>query len=105
MVISRELALEPARDPASPNRNLLPVSAQLDGEGRLMVGGCRLSALARAYGGHGETVTANGSAGEAAKALRSAETAGWPHVSCGARTRRPPASNVGNSGSGSAANG
>jgi len=50
MVISRELALEPALDPASPNRNLLPVSAQLDGEGRLTVGGCRLSALARTYG-------------------------------------------------------
>ena len=30
-------------DPVSPNRNLAPVSAELDEQGRLMVGGCRLS--------------------------------------------------------------
>ena len=50
MVISRELALEPALDLASPNRNLLPVSARLNSEGQLEVGGCALGALARTYG-------------------------------------------------------
>ncbi len=42
--------LEAARDTASPNRNLAPVTASLDSEGRLEVGGCRLSDLARTYG-------------------------------------------------------
>ena len=37
-------------DPVSPNRNLAPVSAELDDQGRLMVGGCRLSELAKRYG-------------------------------------------------------
>ncbi|MFO8237638.1 MAG: diaminopimelate decarboxylase [Prochlorococcaceae cyanobacterium] len=37
-------------DRSSPNRNLAPISASLDAEGRLMVGGCRLSDLARTYG-------------------------------------------------------
>ncbi len=37
-------------DPVSPNRNLAPVSAELDDQGRLMVGGCRLSELAERYG-------------------------------------------------------
>ena len=37
-------------DTASPNRNLAPVSTSLDSEGRLEVGGCRLSELARTYG-------------------------------------------------------
>ncbi|QBE68527.1 Diaminopimelate decarboxylase [Synechococcus sp. WH 8101] len=41
---------EPGSDPQSPNRNLAPVSAALDEEGRLMVGGCRLSALSERYG-------------------------------------------------------
>ncbi|MFM1799379.1 MAG: hypothetical protein RLZZ117_1657 [Cyanobacteriota bacterium] len=34
----------------SPNRNLAPISAGLDQEDRLMVGGCRLSELARTWG-------------------------------------------------------
>lgn len=37
-------------DPVSPNRNLAPASAELDDQGRLMVGGCRLSELAKRYG-------------------------------------------------------
>lgn len=41
---------EAGRDTASPNRNLAPVTASLDSEGRLEVGGCRLSDLARTYG-------------------------------------------------------
>jgi diaminopimelate decarboxylase len=41
---------EASVDLASPNRNLAPISAALDGEGRLQVGGCTLSDLARTYG-------------------------------------------------------
>ncbi len=41
---------EAARDAASPNRNLTPVTTALDPEGRLVVGGCLLSDLARRYG-------------------------------------------------------
>ncbi|MFZ9463917.1 MAG: diaminopimelate decarboxylase, partial [Vulcanococcus sp.] len=41
---------EPARDLASPNRNLAPLSTAIDAEGRLEVGGCTLSELARRYG-------------------------------------------------------
>jgi diaminopimelate decarboxylase len=41
---------EPGSDPKSPNRNLAPVTAALDEEARLMVGGCRLSDLAERYG-------------------------------------------------------
>ncbi len=37
-------------DRASPNRNLAPLSTSLDAEGRMMLGGCRLSELARTYG-------------------------------------------------------
>lgn len=37
-------------DSLSPNRNLAPLTTRLDGEDRLMVGGCRLSDLARIYG-------------------------------------------------------
>jgi diaminopimelate decarboxylase len=37
-------------DLVSPNRNLAPISTALDGEGRLQVGGCTLSDLARTYG-------------------------------------------------------
>lgn len=55
MVISTEpgrltTAFEPSCDSASPNRNLAPISAAVDAEGRLVVGGCVLSDLARAYG-------------------------------------------------------
>jgi diaminopimelate decarboxylase len=42
--------LEASVDLASPNRNLAPISTGLDGEGRLQVGGCTLSELARTYG-------------------------------------------------------
>ncbi|MEX1317461.1 MAG: diaminopimelate decarboxylase [Synechococcaceae cyanobacterium] len=41
---------EADRDLASPNRNLTPLTASLDAEGHLLVGGCRLSELARTYG-------------------------------------------------------
>ena len=41
---------EANRDAASPNRNLTPVSTAIDAEGRLVVGGCVLSELARRYG-------------------------------------------------------
>ncbi len=41
---------EPGMDPASPNRNLAPITASLDAEGRLQVGGCCLSELAATYG-------------------------------------------------------
>jgi diaminopimelate decarboxylase len=41
---------EPGSDPKSPNRNLAPVTAALDEQARLMVGGCRLSDLAERYG-------------------------------------------------------
>jgi diaminopimelate decarboxylase len=41
---------ESQRDPHSPNRNLTPLSTCLDPEDRLLVGGCRLSDLARTYG-------------------------------------------------------
>jgi diaminopimelate decarboxylase len=55
MVISTEpgrlaRAFEADCDSHSPNRNLAPLSASLDAEGRLMVGGCVLSELARSYG-------------------------------------------------------
>ena len=41
---------ERERDGRSPNRNLTPLTTTLDGEGRLAVGGCALSDLARTYG-------------------------------------------------------
>ena len=41
---------EDGRDAASPNRNLAPLTTSLDSEGRLEVGGCQLSELARTYG-------------------------------------------------------
>ena len=37
-------------DPTSPNRNLSPISTRVDALGRLQVGGCTLSDLARTYG-------------------------------------------------------
>jgi diaminopimelate decarboxylase len=37
-------------DPRSPNRNLAPLTTRLDSMGRLEVGGCLLSDLARTYG-------------------------------------------------------
>lgn len=41
---------EPEADRSSPNRNLTPITTALDAEGRLAVGGCTLSELARTYG-------------------------------------------------------
>ncbi|MFN9621500.1 MAG: diaminopimelate decarboxylase [Cyanobacteriota bacterium] len=41
---------EPELHPESPNRNLAPITAALDPERRLVVGGCRLSDLARTHG-------------------------------------------------------
>ncbi|CAK6697857.1 diaminopimelate decarboxylase [Synechococcus sp. CBW1107] len=41
---------EAGRDLTSPNRNLTPLTTERDGEGRLQVGGCGLSDLARTYG-------------------------------------------------------
>jgi diaminopimelate decarboxylase len=43
-------AFEAERDPRSPNRNLTPLTTRLDGQDRLVVGGCLLSDLARTYG-------------------------------------------------------
>lgn len=37
-------------DVVSPNRNLAPITTRLDGERRLLVGGCRLSELAQTWG-------------------------------------------------------
>jgi diaminopimelate decarboxylase len=45
-----ERAFERERDLQSPNRNLAPLSTCLDPNDRLVVGGCRLSDLARTYG-------------------------------------------------------
>ncbi|MFN9645113.1 MAG: diaminopimelate decarboxylase [Cyanobacteriota bacterium] len=41
---------EPEVQPESPNRNLAPITTGLDGEQQLVVGGCRLSDLARTHG-------------------------------------------------------
>ena len=41
---------ENERDLFSPNRNLAPLSAEVDEEGILRVGGCNLSNLAERYG-------------------------------------------------------
>lgn len=41
---------EAERDGSSPNRNLAPLTTSLDGEGRLLVGGCLLEELAATYG-------------------------------------------------------
>lgn len=41
---------EPSRDPLSPNRNLAPLTTELDDQGCLQVGGCRLSDLAERFG-------------------------------------------------------
>jgi diaminopimelate decarboxylase len=55
MVTSRE-PIAPSRpfevdqDLSSPNRNLTPLTTRLDGEGRLSLGDCTLSDLARRYG-------------------------------------------------------
>ena len=41
---------EAARDQSSPNRNLAPLTTELDAQDRLHVGGCLLSELAQRYG-------------------------------------------------------
>ena len=41
---------EAARDQSSPNRNLAPLTTELDAQDRLHVGGCLLSELAKRYG-------------------------------------------------------
>ena len=43
-------SFESGCDPLSPNRNLAPVTARLDDQGCMTVGGCRLSELAQRYG-------------------------------------------------------
>ena len=40
---------EPCRDLSSPNRNICPITTELDESGRLLVGGCLLSELAERY--------------------------------------------------------
>jgi diaminopimelate decarboxylase len=55
MVISSQPAVkanafEADQDLTSPNRNLTPLGTSLDQQGRLQVGGCSLSELARTYG-------------------------------------------------------
>ena len=41
---------EPERDLLSPNRNLSPVTTEIDSHGRMLIGGCDLSELASRYG-------------------------------------------------------
>ena len=48
--IASQKPFESDRDTASPNRNLAPVTTTLDDQDRLVVGGCRLSELAKRYG-------------------------------------------------------
>ncbi len=48
MIISRPFEL--GQDQSSPNKNVFPITAELDELGRMMIGGCRLSNLAEIYG-------------------------------------------------------
>ena len=48
--IASQKPFEADRDTASPNRNLAPVTTDLDDNDRLVVGGCLLSDLAQRYG-------------------------------------------------------
>ena len=43
-------AFEPERDIDSPNRNIAPISSEIDESDKLVVGGCQLSELAKKYG-------------------------------------------------------
>ncbi len=43
-------AFEPNKDIDSPNRNISPISSEINGNGQLVVGGCQLSELAKKYG-------------------------------------------------------
>ena len=48
--ITSQRPFEANRDAESPNRNLTPITTELDDTDRLVVGGCRLSDLAERYG-------------------------------------------------------
>ena len=48
--ITSQRPFETNRDAESPNRNLTPITTELDDTDRLVVGGCRLSDLAERYG-------------------------------------------------------
>ena len=41
---------EEDRDPVNPNRNLTPLTTQVDAQGRMVVGGCALNDLAKQFG-------------------------------------------------------
>ena len=43
-------AFEPNMDIDSPNRNIAPISSEISDKGKLVVGGCQLSELAKKYG-------------------------------------------------------
>ena len=48
--ITSQRPFEANRDEESPNRNLTPITTELDDTDRLVVCGCRLSDLAERYG-------------------------------------------------------
>ena len=48
--MAKQRAYEPNQDPKSPNRNLSPITTEVDLQGKLVVGGCLLSELADLYG-------------------------------------------------------
>ncbi|WP_269622786.1 diaminopimelate decarboxylase [Prochlorococcus marinus] len=48
--MSTSIPFEECQDKASPNKNIAPLTAELDDAKRLVVGGCRLSHLAEEYG-------------------------------------------------------
>ena len=43
-------AFEPNKDIDSPNRNIAPISSEINENKKLVVGGCQLSELAKKYG-------------------------------------------------------
>ena len=43
-------AYEPNKDVESPNRNVSPLSSEINENGKLVIGGCVLSELAKRYG-------------------------------------------------------
>ncbi len=48
--MAKNTPYESDRDLFSPNRNISPITSELDKQGRLMIGGCLLSKLAEGYG-------------------------------------------------------
>ncbi len=48
--MSKYSQYEPGCDPLSPNRNISPITSEIDTEGNLLVGGCKLTSLAEQYG-------------------------------------------------------